>query len=215
MKIKQLLYPQRCKKCGKDLPPEQFILCPDCLAKGSYWLYDKFTVEGADAADAPLVYRDFVRGAMHAYKFQHRRAYADWFAQLAGDCLQGYLDCWKPDFITFVPLSWLRWMKRGYNQSGLAAKLVARRFALPCKRVLRKRAFVRVQSSLPHDARAQNIKGAFRLCRGAGLQGKRVLLIDDVITTGATAAECVRMLRAAGAEAVFVLSLTKTPVLRR
>lgn len=214
MSLLRLLYPARCKLCGKDLGEGVPVLCRDCLEDGGYWLYDTFGVEGADGADAPLVYKDFVRRAMHAYKFRYRRAYADWFAALAGDCLEGYFDAWKPDVVTYVPVSFGRWMKRGYNQSGLVASLIAARFGLPCVRTLRKRFGVRVQSSLPHEKRRENIRGAFLLRRGTALAGRRVLLVDDVITTGSTAAECARMLRQAGASAVYVLSMTKTPVFR-
>ena len=150
MKLSKLLYPCRCKLCGADLPDHVHILCKSCLEEGSYWMVERFEIAGADGADAPLVYKDFVRSAMHAYKFHYRRAYADWFAALAGDCLSGYFDTWKPDVITFVPLGFRRWMKRGYNQSGLVARLIAKRFALPCVRTLRKRAGIRVQSSLTH-----------------------------------------------------------------
>ena len=214
MKLSKLLYPCRCKLCGADLPDHVHILCKSCLEEGSYWRVERFEIAGADGADAPLVYKDFVRSAMHAYRFHYRRAYADWFAALAGDCLSGYFDTWKPDVITFVPLGFRRWMKRGYNQSGLVARLIAKRFALPCVRTLRKRAGIRVQSSLTHEARAENIKNAFGIRKDADLAGKRVVLVDDIITTGATAAECTRMLREMGASAVYVLGMTKTPVFR-
>lgn len=214
MKLSKLLYPCRCKLCGADLPDHVHILCKSCLEEGSYWMVERFEIAGADGADAPLFYKDFVRSAMHAYKFHYRRAYADWFAALAGDCLSGYLDTWKPDVITFVPLGFRRWMKRGYNQSGLVARLIAKRFALPCERTLRKRAGVQVQSSLTHEARAENIKNAFGIRKNVSLAGKRVVLVDDIITTGATAAECTRMLHSMGASAVYVLGMTKTPVFR-
>lgn len=211
MNLLRLLYPSRCLSCGADLA-EGHVLCGRCLDAENLRLYDSFAVEGADGADAPLVYRGTVRTAMHAYKFGHRRAYGNWFAACAGDCLAGSIDLWKPELVTFVPLGFGRWMKRGYNQSGLAAAQIAKRFGLPCVRTMRKRAFVRTQSSLPHEKRGENIARAFRIRPNARLAGKRVLLVDDVVTTGATAAACVRVLRDAGASAVYVLSLTKTPV---
>lgn len=215
MKLTKLLYPSRCKLCGADLHDDIHILCTSCLDRGEYWMYEPFEIAGTDGADAPLVYQDFVRSAMHAYKFQYRRAYADWFAAMAGDCLSGYLDTWKPDVITFVPLGFRRWMKRGYNQSGLVAKLIAKRFRLPCVRTMYKCHGVKVQSSLSHEERAANSKNAFGIRKNADIAGKRVLLVDDIITTGSTAAECARMLREMGASAVYVLGMTKTPVFRR
>ena len=214
-RLLRLLYPSCCKMCGANLPAGTYILCRDCLEKGGYWMTERFSIPDTDGADAPLVYQDFVRLAMHAYKFHYRRAYADWFAQLSGDCLSAYLDSWKPDLITFVPLSFGRWMKRGYNQSALAARLIAKRFDLPCESTLRKHAFIRTQSGMTHEQRAANIAGAFRLRPHAAIPGRRIVLVDDVITTGSTMSECARILRGAGASAVFALGMTKTPLLRR
>lgn len=215
MRLRQLWFPSVCAACGADLQDGEHIVCKNCLGRDEYRLTAPFSVHGADGADAPLVYKDAVRRAMHAYKFHARRAYADGFAAHAGDCLCAHLDDWKPDVITFVPLSPGRWMKRGYNQSAVVARLVAGRFGLPCERTLRKRLGIRVQSGLPHEQRATNVRNAFCVRRGVGLVGRRVLLIDDIVTTGATAAACARMLRGAGASAVYVLSMTKTPVFRR
>lgn len=215
MSLLSLLYPKRCKRCGASLREHQHILCDQCLEDGEYYFYQSFSVPGVDEADAPLVYKDFVREAMHAYKFQYRRAYADWFARMVSDCLDGYLDGWKPDCITFVPVSFFRWMRRGYNQSALVARLVAQSFGLPCVRTLRKCKRTRVQSSLPHEKRMENVRGAFAIRDAAAVAGRRVLLIDDVVTTGATAAACAEALREAGAEAIFLVSMTKTPPVRR
>lgn len=215
MRLRQLWFPSVCAACGADLQDGEHIVCKNCLERDEYRLTAPFSVHGADGADAPLVYKDAVRRAMHAYKFHARRAYADGFAAHAGDCLRAHLDDWKPDVVTFVPLSPGRWMKRGYNQSAVVARLVAGRFGLPCERTLRKRLGVCVQSELPREQRTANVRNAFCVRRGAGLVGRRVLLIDDIVTTGATATACVRVLRGAGASAVYVLSMTKTPVFRR
>ena len=206
----RLLYPVRCKLCGAALT--RGILCEACFVQGEFSLYDRFRIPGASGADAALEYQDFVRRAMHAYKFQHRRAYADWFAEVTGDCLAGWLDDWKPDVLTFVPLSCTRWLRRGYNQSALVARLMAKRHALPCEGMLRKRGFVRTQSSLGHSDRLRNVQNAFAVRRDAQIAGRRIVLIDDIITTGATAQICVSQLQEAGAESVFVLGMAKTPV---
>ena len=214
MSLTKLFYPARCRLCGADLPDHLHILCDACLEKGEYYFYQSFIVDQVDAADAPLTYQGFVRKAMHAYKFQHRRSYADWFAQMAGDCLEGYIDGWQPDCITFVPVSFGRWMQRGYNQSALVARLMARRFDLPCVRTLRKCRRTKVQSTLPHEQRADNVKDAFAPRDDAPIEGRRVLLVDDIVTTGATAAACAAALRQAGAASVFLIGMTKTPVFR-
>ncbi len=214
MKLLSLLYPEKCGRCGVPLSDGQRFLCENCLTDGEYYFYQSFSTPGVDAADAPLLYKDFVRRALQAYKFRGRRSYADWFAARVGDCLEGYFDEWKPDCITFVPVSFGRWMRRGYNQSALVARLVAKRFGLPCERMLRKVRHTQVQSSLPHEARAENVKDAFAARHGVRIEGMRVLLLDDVATTGSTAAACAKALRDGGAVAVFFISMTKTPVVR-
>ena len=98
MKLLHLWYPSVCKVCGAGLEEGECILCESCLKEGGYWLAERFAVPGADGADAPLVYKGFVRNAMHAYKFRYHRAYADWFAALAGDCLSAYLAT-RPDWL--------------------------------------------------------------------------------------------------------------------
>ncbi|MGN1007361.1 MAG: ComF family protein [Butyricicoccus sp.] len=215
MSLKQLWFPSVCAACGAELRDGEHIVCRDCLDREEYRLTVPFSVRGADGADAPLVYKGAVRRAMHAYKFQSRRAYANGFAACAEECLRTHLDAWKPDGMTFVPLGPGRWMKRGYNQSALVARLVAEACGLPCEPMLRKRLGVSMQSKQPHDQRAENIRDAFRVRRNAGIAGRRVLLVDDIVTTGETAAACVQVLRSAGASAVYVLSMTKTPVFRR
>jgi predicted amidophosphoribosyltransferase len=109
-----------------------------------------------------------------------------------------------------VPLSLLRLRKRGYSQSRLLAQAVAKELGLPLERLLRKRTHRPAQSGLRDAAaRRANVSGAFAPCRGAEIEGKTVLLIDDVITSGATLSECSRVLLTAGAERVLCATLCK------
>lgn len=204
-----LLYPHKCRICGKDAD----ILCEDCLKKEDYYFYQSFELPSVDDADSPLIYRDFVRQAMHRYKFNGRRSYADWFAKFTAECIQSKLDIWKPDFITYVPLSFGRWFKRGFNQSELVAKIISKKLDLPLEKTLVKRAFIKKQSSInDENKRAENVKNAFKIRKNAHVENKRILLIDDVITTGSTVVSCAKVLRNAGAQKIFVVSMTKTPI---
>lgn len=213
--LHRIFFPSTCVLCRKPLPGPA-MLCPCCSheARTVYRFTDAFCPKDADDAAAPLIYKGRVRDAMHRYKFSARRSYADWFAAQAGACLSERLPQWQPHCLTYVPLSLGRWWRRGYNQSALVARLIARKLELPCISSLHKRMFKRPQSTLSHQDRPDNIAGAFSLRFGAALTGKRVVLVDDVVTTGSTASECARMLRLAGASRVYVLSMTKTPVFR-
>ncbi len=110
-----------------------------------------------------------------------------------------------------VPLHASRLRKRGFNQALLLARGASTEYSIPLvyDNLIRVRP-TRPQVELTGKERAANVTGAFGLRRGADVEGKRVLLIDDVLTTGATMNECSRTLRGAGAEAVVALTLART-----
>ena len=107
-----------------------------------------------------------------------------------------------------VPLHWWRWWQRGFNQSEALARCLARELKVPCEpfrmRCVRRTA---AQKTLSAPSRRANVRDAFRAAAGRGLAGKTVLLVDDVLTTGATADEAARVLRRAGAARIVVAIL--------
>jgi ComF family protein len=111
------------------------------------------------------------------------------------------------DFVTPVPLHWRRQWERGFNQSELLARTIARRCGILMRRALQRVRATSAQAGLSDHGRRKNVAAAFR-CR-ADLSGKRILLIDDVMTTGSTAASCARALKAAGARRVVVLTVAR------
>lgn len=117
------------------------------------------------------------------------------------------------DAVVPVQLHWRRQWSRGFNQSALLAHSVARRAGIPMRQVLRRVRSTAVQAGLSHGERRRNVTAAFRLRRGLRrarqVAGKRILLIDDVMTTGATAAACARTLKRAGAARVTLLTLAR------
>src|SRR5262249_59876855 len=109
------------------------------------------------------------------------------------------------DVVVPVPLHWTRYWWRGYNQCAAVARGVARKVGLPLQtRWLSRPRYTQSQTSLSGSARRNNLKDAFRVRRDVALAGRRVLLIDDVLTTGATAHEAARALKSAGAAQVVV-----------
>ncbi len=113
------------------------------------------------------------------------------------------------DVIVPVPLHWRKQWHRGYNQAELLAREVSQRRRIPLLKALRRVKATVNQSGLTSAARRSNIAGAFQPRAGIDLQGKRVLLIDDVFTTGATAGACARALKKAGAGNVALLTLAR------
>lgn len=113
------------------------------------------------------------------------------------------------DVIVPVPLHWRRSWQRGFNQSDLLGRELARRTSIPVARALRRRRATGVQAGLSNTARRNNVSGAFQVRDEAAIRQKRVLLVDDVLTTGATAAACARVLKRHGAKQVAVIALAR------
>ncbi len=112
-----------------------------------------------------------------------------------------------PTVVVPVPLHWLRRFHRGYNQSAAIARGVATGLSLPCANPLRRVRATPYQTARSATERAANVRDAFRLRVGAVVRGERVLLVDDVLTTGATADACAGVLLATGAAQVRVAVL--------
>lgn len=192
--------PPHCACCGLpfDFAVPEETLCGACLAKPPPF----------DRARAVLVYDDgsrpLVLGFKHGDRIHAAGAYGTWLARAGAEILR------DADLIVPVPLHRWRLFRRRYNQAALLSNALSKRSGVATvpDLLLRRRA-TRIQGGLGRLGRARNVKGAFALRRGAEVAGKRVVLVDDVLTTGATLAECAAVLRRAGAARVDVLTLAR------
>lgn len=211
--IGSLLFPPRCAFCRTLLPVggEENFLCEACLEKSmSQWLPDRMeNLPGTAGIAAPLLYRSGVRQALKRFKFGGKRAYYKLFAGLMYNRVSAeYL--WSFDFVTWVPIGAFRKFRRGYNQCELMGRELAKRLGLPCGETMKKRPFIKHQSRLAAKDRRKNIVGAFSILDPSAVVGRKVLLVDDISTTGATLTECTRVLKSAGASAVYCIIVAKT-----
>lgn len=206
-----LVYPARCPFCGRVLERWEDGMCDTCQ-RVLPWVEPgeaQRQVDGCVRCLAPLWYRDGVREGVRRYKFQHGRGHSRLFGALMAQCLAR--DWAEPaDLVTWVPLSRKRLRARGYDQAELLARRVGEVTGLPAVPTLEKRRHTRAQSRLGTEgARQANVAGAYACLPGVELSGKRVVLVDDVATSGATLAQCAACLRAAGAARVVALTLAR------
>jgi ComF family protein len=163
-------------------------------------------LRGFDRAASFGYYEGTLRKLIHLFKYQG-------MMPLAGR-LSRYLESAfsvddRYDAIVPVPLHWERRWRRGFNQSELLAKQISKRRRIPLVKALRRIRPTMNQSGLTAAGRRRNIAGAFQPKPGAEVRGKRVLLIDDVFTTGVTASACAAALKRAGAVSVSLLTLAR------
>ncbi len=207
-----LLFPPKCPFCQRMLKTGDELLCPQCQ-RDLPWTREtqgERRVEFAARCVAPLWYQEDCREAVHRFKFEGVRRYSQPFAVLMTQCAQDRL-AGDSDLVTWVPVSRLRRWGRGYDQGELLARGVSRELDLPLVATLRKKRHNKRQSSLVgFAARRANVLGVYEMLGDVPVEDKRVLLIDDVVTTGATLSECARVLRTAGAREVVCLTLAMT-----
>jgi len=148
-------------------------------------------------------YRDPLKKAVLALKYKHRQRLAGPLGRLIGEMLHEDLVNGLPVVVP-VPMSSRRRLERGYNQAELLARALANSLKLPMANCLAKTRETLAQSGLDRQERLLNLTGAFKVITGEAIWGKEVLLVDDVLTTGATAGECARVLLESKATGVSI-----------
>ncbi len=205
-----LLFPPKCIICQK-LVPLQTAICPECArALSPTGAQAEQHGDFFEACYSPFFYEEPLRSAFLRYKFNGRKQYAPVFAKWMADCLQEQEDLPAFDFVTWAPLSRLRLWRRGYDQAFLLAESVGKQLRIPVKPTLKK-AYRRPLSQLSGDrsARMVRILDAYSVRPDAAVNGRSILLIDDITTSGATLSECARALKTSGAREVYCLTLAR------
>jgi len=226
-KVLDLFLPPRCISCQK-IVADPYTLCQDCWEQACFLSAPCCLVCGLpfefDVPDRALCldcalcappfaqarsvfpYDDFSRGLILAFKHGDRTdlapAFARWMVQGAAPLIE------QCDVVVPVPLHWRRLLKRRYNQAALLALEISKRSALRYEPALLKRTrHTPVQGHLSRMARQKNLQGAFQVI--GDIDGLRILLVDDVMTTGATVLGCTKALLGAGAKEVRVVTLAR------
>ena len=191
-----------CQKCSKPFEGSitNTFACANCAHRTIYF----------DAAVAAYRGRGIVRQIIHEFKYG-RQIY---LRHLVGRWLNSALDDERLrqshfDVIVPVPLHPTRRRERGFNQASLLAELLSAQTSIPAKPLLERTRYTTTQTALDRSERMENLHNAFRLRKNADVRGLRVLLVDDVLTTGSTLNECARILKRAGAFSVHAATAAR------
>ena len=205
-KVLKYVQEPRCMKCGKAITGEEKEFCWDCSKKEfsyirgfSVWEYD-----------------ENMRKSIAAFKYHQRAEYRFYYGEQIEERFGDRLRSLRLDALIPVPLHRRKLNSRGYNQAELIAKQVSQKLQVPvCSKLLVRTKYTRPQKELDDTDRWNNLKTAFSIrkkeaerLRKNGIFPERVLLVDDIYTTGSTMEACTRTLMQAGVKEVYLLSLS-------
>ena len=225
MNIVNWLYPQRCPMCD-ELVRKPYC-CPACYSKLTFveqpycyqcgqpleLMEQEYCADcqkhpkSFEANKALLLYDDLVKESLARFKFHNRREYAAFYAE---ECVKRYGDAvaeWEIDAVIPVPVHPRKKRERGYNQAALFGKEFAQRMGLPFwKRGLERSIYTLPQKELNNVERLKNLEKAFHIGKN-NVKLKKILVVDDIYTTGATLEACSRVLIKGGAARVYTLTV--------
>lgn len=232
MSLLDLIYPRTCQECGGPADHDARYFCWDCLAEFIYvespycslcgdpvpgtidHEYICFncsrTTPHFDRARSAVRYDGVAGRALRAFKYAQATWLSRDLALLLHACITTHYDLLQIDALCYVPMHPVKRRQRGYNQAQLLAGDLARIMRKPViRRALARARLTESQTNLTASERISNVKGVFAPGRRRGIEGRTILLVDDVMTTGATVNDCARALKEAGAKAVWVATVAR------
>lgn len=207
----ELLFPTRCAFCHALLREPDEKVCARCRKTLPYVPGEapRQSFAHLETVVSPLYYEGTVRESLIRFKFRSLTGYAGIYADFLSKCIdENDFFC---DSITWIPVSRRRLRHRGYDQARLMAEALAEKRGIPCVRCLEKVRDNPPQSrSGGREARQRNVRNVYRAVDSAAFVGQRVLLVDDIVTTGSTLSEAAGVLRKAGAAGVVGITLARS-----
>ncbi len=206
--VKQFLFPPKCPLCG-SLVEGNDLYCKTCSEK--YFEHETrvFNVPIGKKSKMLAVhtghyYEGYYKKYVEKFKFSGKTSYAEKLSEIMLSTLPNI----KFDFVTFVPMCSDKFKKRGYNQAELLAQKLSEKINVPCVEIFEKVRHNKTQHKLNARERIINVKNAYKV--KIDISGQKILLIDDIITTGATMCECARISYKANAALVTGLCAANT-----
>ena len=191
-KFLNIAFPKRCPCCERVIANSD-ILCSECSKELKDIVYRKYATGGYPCVSA-VAYDGVFAKAILKFKFEGKKQYSHQLATLIADAVKKEYSEEIFDYITYVPLHKVRLRSRGYNQSELLAKSLSEILGIPAIETLRKTRNNEPQHTMNAKKRSENVKGAYRVIDKNLVEGKNILLLDDIITTGNTLGECAKTL---------------------
>lgn len=182
-----------CYCCGKPLEQEEREYCMDCSKTRRSFVSNR----------SLLLYDERTELSIARFKFQNRREYAKFYGKELSDRYKSRILSWQPDALLPVPIHPKKYKKRGFNQAELVAKELGRRLAIPVLTdILVRKVETAAQKELSPVERLENLERAFQICENS-VKLDKVILVDDIYTTGATLEACSRVLLSYGVQRVY------------
>ncbi len=210
--------PRFCPGCKQKLSVEQKYVCDDCIRSISLATNSLIKIEFerkfsekklVSGFTTPFVFEKDkeLQHIIHSVKYSNKFAIGKKLGEIIAEKCSEEIKFWNLDLIVPVPLHHLKKSERGYNQSFYIAEGLGKALNVPvAQNILKRTKFTQTQTALTLVERQENVDGAFKVKRKHLAAGKNILLIDDVITTGATVNECAKVLKSAGADKIYACS---------
>lgn len=188
----------KCKKCGKKLENEKLEYCVDCSKNRHYF----------NQGIAAFLYNDKVSKSIYRFKYHNRRTYAGFYGKAIATMYGADIKKWNCHMIIPVPIHSKKKIKRGYNQAALIAKELGKNLSMPVsEKILYRVRNTKPQKEMEKATRKKNVENAFKIYENV-VKYKKIILVDDIYTTGSTIDACAKELLQAGATEVYFISLS-------
>lgn len=206
-----MLYPVRCPYCRDIMDNDRQYACDKCkeeiIDEGLFR-----NITDGYLCSSVMQYEGKPKFALLSYKFKSKEHYAKQFAILMAQHIEKHYPDVVFDYITYVPMHKFSQFLRGYNQSERLARELSKFLKVPCCELIYKKKFTKPQHKIKNaKKRKTNLKGAFDLTDKRLVKNKQILLIDDIVTTGSTLHECIKLLRKSKSANIYCVTLLSTP----
>lgn len=211
--------PRFCTSCKTKLSVNEEFICENCFSNIEITAAERIESEYKRKFEKEKLISDFhsafifhegkeIQKLIHSLKYDKNYKAGYFLGKVTSELLVEKITSWECNIIIPIPLHSLRRADRGFNQAKEIAKGISKHLSIPLEtNILKRIRFTKTQTKLNLKERKENIEGAFQFRKGRSVKDKNIILVDDVITTGATISECAKILLANGANKIYALSV--------